>query len=147
MSAKTYRNRSGETYKIEYYSLIFHLRRSLFVITTFTLYKYPGLQVMSFMQSNILYLIYVGHIPFFTEKRTQNLEIFNEFIGIIMCYSYLMFVNIVSDQEQRRNIGYLLLGAASLLIVVNASLLFWLLTNKIIEKIKQKRKATKIKKN
>ena len=86
-------------YPIEYYSLVFHLRRTLFVATTFLLFNYPGLQVMFFMQTNILYMIYVGHITFFTEKKTQWLEVFNEFIGIIMCYSYLMFVNIVNDRE------------------------------------------------
>ena len=86
-------------YPIEYYSLVFHLRRTLFVATTFLLYNYPGLQVMFFMQTNILYMIYVGHIKFFTERKSKKLEVFNEFIGIIMCYSYLMFVNIVNDRE------------------------------------------------
>ena len=36
-------------YPIEYYSLVFHLRRTLFVATTFLLFNYPGLQVMFFM--------------------------------------------------------------------------------------------------
>ena len=94
-----------EHYNVEYYSLVFHLRRSLFVLTTFMLYSYPGLQVMSFMQTSILYMVYVGHVPYFREIRTKRLEIFNEFIGIVMCYSYLLFANIVSDRQQRRNIG------------------------------------------
>ena len=38
-----------EPNKIEYYSLVFHVRRTLFVATTFVLYHYTGLQVMFYM--------------------------------------------------------------------------------------------------
>ena len=50
------------------------------------------------MQTNIIYLIYLGHIDFFIEARMKKLELFNEFIGIIMCHGYLLLINIVSDR-------------------------------------------------
>ena len=55
----------GEIRHVEFYSFTFFLRRAAFVAVTFALAQSAGLQVMAFMQMNILYLIYVGHIEFY----------------------------------------------------------------------------------
>ena len=57
--------------EIEYYSLFFFLKRAIFVMITFSLYKYPGLQVMAFLQLTIFYLIYIGSVDFFKKKKKQ----------------------------------------------------------------------------
>ena len=58
-------------------------------------------------------------------------------MNITMCYSYLLFVNLVTDKEQRNNIGYQLLIAAGLLIFVNFALMIVAVTKKVIDKVKQ----------
>ena len=60
----------GEKRYVEFYSFVFFLRRALFVALTYTLIKYPGLQVMAFTQMNVFYLIYVGHIDFYMSKQS-----------------------------------------------------------------------------
>ena len=59
----------GEIRYVEFYSLTFFSRRAAFVAVTFALAYFPGLQVMAFLQMNIFYLIYLGHIEFFQVKR------------------------------------------------------------------------------
>ena len=36
---------------VEYYSLLFFLKRAIFILITFTLFNSPGLQVMAFLKS------------------------------------------------------------------------------------------------
>ena len=78
---------------------------------------------MFFMQCNILYLIYIGHLNFYCEPKTKHLEVYNEFTGIVMCYSYLLLCNLVSSREQRHNIGLMLLAGAGLMIGLNLSMM------------------------
>ena len=41
------------------YSIVFLIRRSLFVALTFALYDYPGIQIQLFIYSSVLYMIYL----------------------------------------------------------------------------------------
>ena len=52
-------------------------------------------------------------------------------MNITMCYSYLLLVNLVTEKKQRENIGTQLLLAASLLIVLNFSLLMTMVVKKL----------------
>ena len=92
---------------------------------------------MAFLQMNILYLIYVGHIEFYQTKRQKRIEIFNESMNITMCYSYLLLCNLVTDKEQRANIGYQLLIAASSLIALNLAFMLVLVIQKILTSLKR----------
>ena len=54
-----------EPQSVEYYSFVFYLRRGIFVLITFGLFNYPGIQIQAFLQLNIFYIIYVGHVTFY----------------------------------------------------------------------------------
>ena len=49
----------GNICKVEYYSFVFYLRRGIFVLITFGLFNYPGLQIMAFLQLSVFYIIYI----------------------------------------------------------------------------------------
>ena len=132
--------------QIEYYSLMFFLKRAIFVMITFSLYNYPGLQVMAFLQLTIFYLIYIGSVDFFKKKKKQYISVANEFIAINALYFYLMLVNIVSDSLQRTRIGFAILGATAGIIILNFVFLIFTLCkvlkrkyNKFIHKQKVKK--------
>ena len=42
------------------YSIIYMLRRSMFVLLTFALYPLPGIQIQVFVYSSVLYIIYLN---------------------------------------------------------------------------------------
>ena len=90
---------------------------------TFTLAPFPGLQVMAFLQMNILYMIFLGHMNFFIKKAFKYTEMFNEVVHITMCYSFLLLVNIVAESENRKQVGAALLLTVVILIGTNISLL------------------------
>ena len=81
---------------------------------------------MAFLQLTIFYLIYIGSVDFFKKKKKQWIEVTNECIGIILLYSYLLLVNIVSDSLQRKRIGFAIIGATAGIIILN--LVFLVLT-------------------
>ena len=54
---------------------------------------------MAFLQMNILFLVYVGHINFYQTKRQKHIEMSNECINIVMCFGFLMLCNVVTDKE------------------------------------------------
>ena len=58
-------------------------------------------------------------MTFYQEKVLKTTEIINETIGLVMGYSYLMLVNIVSDSKLRNYIGLSIVVAASMLIFLN----------------------------
>ena len=58
-------------------------------------------------------------MTFYQEKVLKTTEIINETIGLVMGYSYLMLVNIVSDSKLRNYIGLSIVVAASVLIFLN----------------------------
>ena len=113
----------GNVCKVEYYSLVFYMRRAIFVAISFGLFNYPGLQIMSMLQLSIAYIIYIGHVTFYQERVVKHLEIVNEAIGLSMGYCYLMLINIVSERIKRHWLGMVIVIAALMLICINFSLL------------------------
>ena len=119
---------------MEYYSFFFYLRRAIFIVISFSLYPYPGLQVMAFLQLSIFYLIYIGSVDYFKKKKKKAIEIANECIGIVMIYCYLMLVNIVSEHQLRKWIGLSIIGAIAAVLILN----FFLMALKIAKVSRRK---------
>lgn len=46
------------------YSIVFLVRRSFFVLVTFAMYNYPGLQIQIMMYSTLLYVAYISNMSF-----------------------------------------------------------------------------------
>ena len=104
---------------VEYHSLVFFLRRTIFVFITFLLIRYPGIQVMCFMQMTIFYIIFIGYQDFFAKTKYKVLEIFNECILLVLSYHFLLFYQIVTETARRKDLGYSLVILISTLLVVN----------------------------
>ena len=79
------------------YSVVFLLRRLLFVILTFALFDFPGLQIQAFIWTSILYLVYLNAERVQAEPFTLVFENMNEFTFLIVCYHFVLFTGIVND--------------------------------------------------
>ena len=75
---------------VEWNCLIFFLRRSLFILITFTLIEHPGIQVMIFMQVIIFQIIWIGHMDYFLKVKYKIIEIVNEVILLLLSYHFLL---------------------------------------------------------
>ena len=74
------------------YSMVFILRRVVFVMITFALFNYPGIQIQMFIYVSLLYIIYIGHTYFHEPSSSKDLELVNEAIFLFICYHFVTFV-------------------------------------------------------
>ena len=102
-----------------WYTSIFLARRSVFVLITFALFDYPGIQIQAFQYISLLYLIYIHHWPRYTEKLTLSIETFNESIFLLICYHMVLFSNLIWQPELKEKIGFSLLTCIFGLLFVN----------------------------
>lgn len=77
------------------YPLVFLLRRTIFVLITFTLFKYPGIQINVFIYTSILYIIFITHYPRFNPPSIMWTEVVNEGIFLLICYHMVLFSNLI----------------------------------------------------
>ena len=82
-----------------WYSIVFLVRRSAFVLITFTLFRYPGIQIQAFMYTTLFYLIYLHYWPVFPDKMTLYVETFNETTFLLICYHMVLFSNLLWAPE------------------------------------------------
>ena len=101
------------------------MRRTAFAVLTFVLIQYSGLQVMTFIHMNILYLTYVASIDYYSSKHLKRLEIFNESFNVIISYNFLLLANLVPSKERRNDIGNSLLLIAGMLVGLNTAFLIF----------------------
>ena len=66
------------------HSFAFLLRRSLFVLITFSLFKQPGIQVQLMIYMTLIQLIYLGYAEFFETSGAKSLEILNETVFVLL---------------------------------------------------------------
>ena len=59
-------------------SLVFLMRRSMFVILTFYLFERPNLQVLSMMLMTLIYITIVSWANYYTSASAKTLEVMNE---------------------------------------------------------------------
>jgi hypothetical protein len=105
------------------YTIVFLLRRTLYVFLTFVMFSYPGIQMQTFIFSSVIYVIYLNHGPVFHEKLTLASEDANEFMFLVICYHMVLFIELLERPEMRENVGLSLiiciffhLGANTVLI-------------------------------
>ena len=82
---------------VEWNSLIFFFRRSLFIAITFLLIEHPGIQAMIFMQLTIFQIIWIGHVDYFLKPKYKAIEIVNEVILLLLSYHFLLSYQLVTD--------------------------------------------------
>ena len=95
------------------------MRRSIFVLITFSLFNYPGLQVQLMIYMTLLYIIYIGHQDFYETKGSKSLEIINEFIFVILQYNFVLLHGLVYHELVRMYSGFTMVGLTGFLILLN----------------------------
>lgn len=58
-------------------------------------------------------------------KLTTWCEFINETLLVLVCYHYMLFVDLVPDASARDKIGYSLSAALGLLLVWNIGMMLW----------------------
>ena len=80
-------------------SVVFLIRRSIFVATTFMLIDHPALQIQAFIFMSVIYIIYLKSTRIYDDKFMLNLELLNECLFLLCSYHFLMFTNILNDPQ------------------------------------------------
>ena len=101
------------------YPIVFLLRRSLFVLITFSLFKYPGIQINVFIYSSLLYIIYITHFPKFEPKSIMWTEVVNEGIFLLICYHMVLFSNLIWAPTVKAAVGFSLIACLVSLLAGN----------------------------
>lgn len=115
-----------------YYNVVFLTRRSLYVLITYSLFNYPGIQIQSFIYVTLLYLIYLHHFPVFVEKLTLKVETFNEVIFLLICYHMVLFSNLIWLPELKQAIGKSLVTLVFSLLGVNTLVIIFVSLRNVI---------------
>lgn len=78
------------------------------------------------MYLSMVAILYVAYVRPYTERKTNNSEIFNESCGFLVMYN-LMWLAVSTEREdsQLKQIGRVYIGSVSLNIVVNLAKVFY----------------------
>ena len=87
------------------YSIIFLLRRSLFVAVTFLLYSNPGLQVEFMTYPTLAYVCVISHLDVHETPRQRRIEMMNEVLLVCICYHFIFFADPRWDDYWREIFG------------------------------------------
>ena len=87
------------------YSIIFLLRRSLFVAVTFLLYSNPGLQVEFMTYPTLAYVCIISHLDVHETPRQRRIEMMNEVLLVCICYHFIFFADPRWDDYWREIFG------------------------------------------
>lgn len=71
--------------------MFFLLRRVLFVLNATTQVGMPFIQVQILVFSNSLYIIFIGKARPHITRKSYRVELFNEFVTMIICYHLFVF--------------------------------------------------------
>lgn len=80
------------------YSIVFLLRRSLFVAITFALFDQPGIQIQLMTFMTVLYVIYLGYQYFYLTPYGKELEMLNECVFVLIQYCFVLLYELVRDE-------------------------------------------------
>ena len=113
------------------YSVVFLIRRSIFVMISFALHYYPGIQVQALIYTTLLFICYISNVRFHESTQQQRIEIINELILICLCYHFVLFADQMWEMSFREHVGsstvvfvLVLLGLNTMLILfINARLI------------------------
>lgn len=101
---------------------IFMYRRLIFIIAVFALEEHSFAQILLFVLSSFLMLVYLLHIMPFGNPVFNYLEIFNEICISIYGYILLLFTDLVELPDYLKyNLGYFLIILICFNFIANAS--------------------------
>ena len=107
------------------YSMVFILRRLIFVAITFALFNFPGIQIQVFTYVSILYIIYISHMYFHDPKSAKSIEMLNEALFLLICYHFVVFVNLLWDSNMRDVVGRSLVWTTGSILIINTAIIMF----------------------
>lgn len=128
------------------YSVVFLARRSFFVMTTFVMYNYPGIQIEIMLCSTLGYLCYISQVRFHESLLQKRMELLNEWILVCLCYHFVIFADsswerIIYDKVGLSTIIFvcILLGANMIIIMfANIKMIIFKCKVRMTDKLKIK---------
>lgn len=125
------------------YSVVFLVRRNIFIFVTFLLLKQPGLQVQLMLIMTTLYLCYISQVRFHATQGRRRIEMTNELLlaGICILYSILVDPSLVMNPNVRDGTGTAVIVGVCILLGFNTLIILW--ANVEAVKTKCKRRAAK----
>ena len=81
------------------YPVVFLVRRSLFIVITFFLFDYPGLQILIYIKVSVFYVIYLNAARIMAEPSILLFENMNECTFLVVCYHFIVFTDILDEPE------------------------------------------------
>lgn len=126
---------------IEYYILVFYLRRVLFTAITFALFEHSALQIASFSTMSIVYLSFILNVNFHKKNQARYVEVFNECLLCLFTYHLMMIQATTAIQFNTVNSRLATSIICVVCILIGSNFLF--LSLKVILRIKKKLKARK----
>ena len=102
------------------YSIVFLVRRSLFVAITFSLFGKPSIQIHAMIILTLLQISYIGFSDLHETGNSRRLELTNEFFFIVISYNFLLLSGLAAHDYAIRNmIGEFIIVQLSYLLVLN----------------------------
>ena len=95
------------------------LRRLIIGVTVTTLTEYPLICVAIMILTTLISIIIMGTQDPFTDRVMRIMDLFNEWIVLLINYHLLCLTNFVSDPTAREHLGYSLTGVTCLFILIN----------------------------
>ena len=129
-------NNSLPNWDTLFYPIAFLLRRTVFVMITFLLFSYPGIQINALIYSSLLYVIFITHYPEFSPRTILWAELANEAILLLVCYHMILLSNLVWDPIARSVVGFSLIACIFGLLAGNTFFIVRLNLRKYSEKKK-----------
>ena len=121
------------------YSVVFLVRRSLFVLTSFALYRLPGWQVQVMLMMTVAYLCYISRQEFYQSPFQKRVEMANECLLVLLCLHFILFTDVViweDSQGTMMSIGRSAIAIVVLLLCGNTSIIIAMNCKRIKLKIK-----------
>mmetsp|Transcript_40280 Transcript_40280/g.61477 ORF Transcript_40280/g.61477 Transcript_40280/m.61477 type:complete len:80 (-) Transcript_40280:865-1104(-) len=78
--------------------MIFQVRRLVFVLSAVAQTRYPFLQIQALNFMSCLYFMYLGYYKPSVDRKSQRLELFNEFSIQFLCYHFFCFTAFVNAE-------------------------------------------------
>ena len=102
-------------------TIVFLVRRTIFLVITFALYEYPALQIQLFICLSVMYITYLDQSRIYQLDKTLRFEYLNEGTFLVICYHLILFTNIVDTPSTNNMIGSSLIVWILFLAFINIS--------------------------
>ena len=121
------------------YSIVFMLRRTLFVFLMFSLMKQPAIQMNLLIFSSVLYIIYLQYVQPHDNASSVLIETFNEVILLVICYHFILLTDLVSDPYVKFKIGLSLIICVCFMIALNLTIIVFVSLRQLYSDLRRKR--------